>query len=87
MPFAVDYRCAKCGERFEVYLGSSSEELKACIFCESPNITRCLGGNYAVSNDPEVRKAMLQKRSMDHGRKHLSRNVERVRTRLAKKQK
>jgi len=81
MPFGIDVEC-ECGHVRYVFLKNSSappdpEDAK-CPKCGSEKFTRCVGGNYLVSNDPEVRSEMLKKRSYDHTVRTAKDNVERL---------
>ena len=81
MPFGIDIQCT-CGHVRYVLLKDSqalpdSEDAK-CPVCGSKEFTRCLGGNYHISNDPEVRSDMLKKRSYEHTLRTAKDNVERI---------
>ena len=82
MPFVVDVQCA-CGHVRTVWFKSSEADPDAddaaCPECGSEKFERLVGkAAYHRSNDPEVRSAMLKKRSEDHSRAHHKDNVERV---------
>ena len=81
MPFGIDVQC-KCGHVRYILLKNSQakpdEEDIHCPECGSKEFTRCLGGNYHISNDPQVRSDMLKKRSFEHTKRTASDNVERI---------
>ena len=85
MPFTADYRCDTCGHIWEAWLDNSDDQPDACEECGGKIIYRQGGGHIAVSNDPEVRSAMLKKRSADHSAKHFKNNLDRVRSRIMKR--
>ena len=82
MPFTTDAICEKCDHTWEAWLKSSSDTDIQCPECNSREVKRLLGGVITKCHDPEVRKEVLKKRSIDHGRKTLPDNVERVRNKL-----
>lgn len=82
MPFVVDVQC-ECGHVRTIWLKNSTAEPDAddaaCPECKSTKFERLVGASaYLQSNDPEVRNAMLKKRSEDHSRAHFKDNLERV---------
>lgn len=89
MPFVVDIQCV-CGHVRTVWFKSSDaepdDEDKACPECGSEKFERLVGtSNYHKSNDPEVRSAMLKKRSEDHSRAHFKDNLARAKDYAAKR--
>lgn len=54
------------------------KEDRECPECGSTKFTRCLGGNYHISNDPGVRSEMLKQRSFEHTKRTAAENVERI---------
>lgn len=81
MPFGIDVQC-ECGHiRYILLYNSQSPpdpEDETCPECGSKKFSRCVGGNYHVSNDPAVRSEMLKKRSYEHTVRTAKDNVERL---------
>ena len=82
MPFVVDVQCV-CGHVRTIWFKNSEAgpdaDDAACPKCGSEKFERLVGqAAYHKSNDPEVRSAMLKKRSDDHSRATFKDNLERV---------
>jgi hypothetical protein len=79
--FMTDVQC-ECGHIRTVMLKNSQaepdDEDATCPECGGKQFTRTVGGNWVRSNDPEVRSAMLKKRSEDHSRAHFKDNLARA---------
>jgi len=85
MPFTADYQCDTCGHVWEAWQRNSDDCPVRCEECGSESFTNLLGGKMAWSNDPNVRNAMLKKRSEDHSAKHFRDNFERERKRIMRR--
>ena len=48
-----EYRCGRCGERFEEYLAQSTAPAPACPACESPSVERLISG-FATEWKPSI---------------------------------
>jgi putative FmdB family regulatory protein len=79
-----DYYCYSCEYTWEELTSTTTEEAIICPKCGGVDITKVLGGNLAICNDPKVRAEVLKKRSEDHSRKTRKDDVERVRAKQDK---
>jgi putative FmdB family regulatory protein len=78
MPMMYDFRCDDCENDFEDLVSSSEVSDTICPACGSQAQRRISAVNLGFTNDPNVQREALKKRSENHTKNMMKKNPEKL---------